>query len=80
MMRLDVEGLSNTFKLFEGSSTANLMSLKSGSFRVLGRQLLPLLQLLPTAAFIVVVLPSSPLRRRWAPRRHILLLSVTEDL
>jgi hypothetical protein len=45
-----------------------------------GRQLLPLFQLLPTAAFVVVVLPSSPLRRRWAPRRHLLLLSVTEDL
>jgi hypothetical protein len=30
-------------------------------------------------AFVVVVLPSSPFRRRWAPRRH-LLLSVTEDL
>jgi hypothetical protein len=26
------------------------------------------------------VLPSSPLQRRWAPRRHLLLLSVTEDL
>jgi hypothetical protein len=22
----------------------------------------------------------SPLRRRWAPRRHLLLLSVTEDV
>jgi hypothetical protein len=32
------------------------------------------------AAFIVVVLPSSTLRRRWAPRRHLLLLSVIEDL
>jgi hypothetical protein len=32
------------------------------------------------AAFIIVVLPSSPLRRRWAPRRHLPLLSVTEDL
>jgi hypothetical protein len=32
------------------------------------------------ATFVVVVLPSSPLRRRWAPRRHLLLLSVTEDL
>jgi hypothetical protein len=32
------------------------------------------------AAFVVVVLPSSPLQRRWAPRRHLLLLSVTEDL
>jgi hypothetical protein len=32
---------------------------------VLGYRLLPLLQLLPTAAFVVVVLPSSPLRQRW---------------
>jgi hypothetical protein len=32
------------------------------------------------AAFVVVVLPSSPLRRQWASRRHILLLSMTEDL
>jgi hypothetical protein len=31
-------------------------------------------------AFVVVVLPSSPLRRRWAPRRHHLLLSMTKDL
>jgi hypothetical protein len=31
-------------------------------------------------AFVVVVLPSSPLQRRWPPRRHLLLLSVTEDL
>jgi hypothetical protein len=31
-------------------------------------------------AFVAVVLPSSPLRRRRAPRRHLLLLSVTEDL
>jgi hypothetical protein len=22
-------------------------------------------------AFVVVLLPSSPLRRRWAPRRHL---------
>jgi hypothetical protein len=47
---------------------------------VLGRRLLPLLQLLLMVAFIVAVLSSSPLRRRWAPRRHLLLLSVTEDL
>jgi hypothetical protein len=46
---------------------------------VLGHRLVPLLQLLPTAAFVVVVLPLSPLQRRWAPRCH-LLLSVTEDL
>jgi hypothetical protein len=31
-------------------------------------------------AFVVIVLPLSPLRRQWAPRRHILLLSVAEDL
>jgi hypothetical protein len=31
-------------------------------------------------AFAVVVLPSSPLRRWWALRRHLLLLSVTKDL
>jgi hypothetical protein len=30
---------------------------------VLGRRLLPLLQLLPTVSFVVVVLPMSPLRR-----------------
>jgi hypothetical protein len=32
------------------------------------------------AAFVVVVLPSSSLRRWRAPRCHLLLLSVTEDL
>jgi hypothetical protein len=32
------------------------------------------------AAFAVVVLPSSPLRWRWAPRHHLLLFSVMEDL
>jgi hypothetical protein len=32
------------------------------------------------AAFVVVILPSSPIRRRWAPRCHLLLLSVTKDL
>jgi hypothetical protein len=47
---------------------------------VLGRRLLTLLQLLSTEAFVDVVLPSSPLRRWWAPRRHLLLLSMTEDL
>jgi hypothetical protein len=33
------------------------------------------------AAFVVFVLPSPPLHRRWAPRCHLLLhdLSVTED-
>jgi hypothetical protein len=28
----------------------------------------------------VVILSSSPLRRRWAPRRHLLLFSVTKNL
>jgi hypothetical protein len=31
-------------------------------------------------AFFVVFLPSSPLQRRRAPQRHLLLLLVTEDL
>jgi hypothetical protein len=30
--------------------------------------------------FVVVVHTSSLFRRRWTPRRHLLLLSVTEDL
>jgi hypothetical protein len=30
--------------------------------------------------FVVIVLPSSPLRRWWAPQRHLLVLSVTKDL
>jgi hypothetical protein len=83
MMRLDVEGLANTFKLSEGATEqlgGKLIVIEERFLiGVLGRQVLPLLQLLPTAAFVVVVLPSSPLRGRWAPRRH-LLLSVTEDL
>jgi hypothetical protein len=84
MMRLDVEGLANTFKLSEGAPEqldGELIVIEERFLvGVLGRRLLPLLQLLPTAAFVVVVLPSSPLRRRWAPRRHLLLLSMTEDL
>jgi hypothetical protein len=84
MMRLDVEGLANTFKLSEGAPEqldGELIVIEERFLvGVLSRRLLPLLQLLPTAAFVVVVLPSSPLRRRWAPRRHLLLLSMTEDL
>jgi hypothetical protein len=84
MMRLDVEGLANTLKLSEGApeQLGGELIVVEEWFLVgdLGRRLLPLLQLLPTAAFVVVVLPSSPLRRRWAPRCHLLPLSVTEDL
>jgi hypothetical protein len=84
MMRLDIEGLANTFKLSEGTPEQldGELSVIEEWFiiGVLGRRLLPLLQLLPTEAFVVVVLPSSLLRRRWAPRRHLLVLSVTEDL
>jgi hypothetical protein len=82
MMHLDVEGLANTFKLSEGTFENDKLSVVEERFLIgiLGRWLLPLLQLLPTVAFVVVVLPLSPLRRRWAPRRHLLLLSVTEDL
>jgi hypothetical protein len=84
MMCLDVEGLANTFKLSKGAPEQlddKLSVIKEWFLvSVLGCWLLPLLQLLPTAAFVVVVLPSSPLRRRWAPRRHLLLLSVTKDL
>jgi hypothetical protein len=83
MMHLDVKGLANTFKLSEGApeQLGNELIVVEERFLVdiLGRRLLPLLQLLPTAAFVVVVLPSSPLRWRWA-RRYLLLLSVTEDL
>jgi hypothetical protein len=83
MMRLDVEGRANIFKLSEGTpkQVDDELSVFEERFLVgvLGRRLFPLLLLLLTAAFIVVVLPSSPLRRRRAPRRH-LLLSVTEDL
>jgi hypothetical protein len=84
MVRLDVEGLANTFKLSKGTPKqlgGELIVVKERFLvGVLGRWLLPLLQLLPTAAFVVIVPPSSPLRPRWAPRRHLLLLSVTEDL
>jgi hypothetical protein len=84
MMRLDLEGLANTLKLSEGAPEQLGSELIVVEERflvgVLGHRLLPLLQLLPTAAFIVVVLPSSPLQWWWAPRRHLLLLSVTEDL
>jgi hypothetical protein len=84
MMRLDIEGLANTFKLSEGAPEQLDSELNVVEERflvgVLGRWLLPLLKLLPMTTFVVVVLPSSPLRRQWAPRRHLLLLSVTEDL
>jgi hypothetical protein len=83
-MRLDVEGLANTLKLSEGAPEqlgGELIVVEERFLvDVLGLRLLPLLQLLPTAAFIIFVLPSSPLLRRWAPRHHLLLLSVTEDL
>jgi hypothetical protein len=85
MMHLDVEGRANTFKLSEGAPEQlnDKLSVVEERFLVgvLGRWLLPLLQLLPTAgAFVIIVLPSSPLRRLRAPRRHLLLLSVIEDL
>jgi hypothetical protein len=84
MMRLDIDGLAKTFKLSEGTLEQLDGELSVVEERllvsVLGHRLLPLLQLLPTAAFVVVVLPSSPLRRWWAPWRHVLLLSVTKDL
>jgi hypothetical protein len=85
MMRLDVKGLTNTFKLSEGAPEqlgGELIVVEERFLiGVLGRRLLPLLQLLLMAAFVVVVvLPSSLLRRRWAPRHYLLLLSVTEDL
>jgi hypothetical protein len=83
MMRLDVEGLANTLKLSEGAPELGdelIVVEERFLIGVLGCRLLPLLQLLPTTAFVIVVLPSSPLRRRWALRRHLLLLSVTEDL
>jgi hypothetical protein len=54
MMRLDVEGLANTFKLSEGAPEqlgGELIVIKERFLvGVLGRRLLPLLQLLPTAA------------------------------
>jgi hypothetical protein len=64
-VRHDVEGLANTFKLSEGAPEQldGELSVVKERFlvTVLGRQLLPLLQLLPMVAFIIVVLPSSPL-------------------
>jgi hypothetical protein len=84
MMRLDVEGLTNTLKLSDGALeqlSGELIVIEERFLvGVLGLQLLPLLQFRPMTAFVVVVLPSSPLRRRWAPRCHLLLLSVTKDL
>jgi hypothetical protein len=78
MMRLDVEGLANTLKLSEGAPEqlgGELIVVEERFLvGVFGRWLLPRLQLLPIAAFVVVVLPSSPIQRRWAPRRHLLLL------
>jgi hypothetical protein len=84
MMCLDVEDCTNTFKLSEGTpeQVDGELSVVKERFvvGVLGRRLLPLLQLLPTAAFVVIVLPSSPLQRWWAAQCHLLLLSATEDL
>jgi hypothetical protein len=85
MMCLVVEGHTNIFKLFEGSLEQVDGKLGVVKERFLvgvhGRQLLPLLQLPPTAAFVIVVLPSPPLHQRWAPRCHLLIrdLSVNED-
>jgi hypothetical protein len=85
MMRLDVEGRTNIFKLSDGALKQvddELGVIKERFFvGIVGRRLLHLLQLPLTATFVVVVLPSPPLRRRWAPRRHLLLrdLSLTED-
>jgi hypothetical protein len=63
MMRLDVEGLANTLKLSDGApeQLGGELIIVEERFLVgvLGRRLLPLLQLLPTAAFIVVVFPAS---------------------
>jgi hypothetical protein len=71
MTRLDVEGLANTLKLFEGAPEQLGSELIFVEERflvgVLGHRLLPLLQVLPVTAFGVVVLPLSPLRRRWLP-------------
>jgi hypothetical protein len=84
MMCLDVEGRANIFKISKGAPEQldGELSVVEEQFLVgvLGRRHLPLLQLLLPVDFIVVILPSSPLRRWWAPRRHLLLLSVTEDL
>jgi hypothetical protein len=67
MMRLDVEGLANTFKLSEGAPEqldGELIIVEEQFLvGVFGHRLLPLVQLLPMVAFVVVVLPSSSLRR-----------------
>jgi hypothetical protein len=84
MMRLYVEGRANIIKLLEGSLEQVDCELGVVKERflvsVLSRRLLPLLKLPPTATLVIVILPSSLLRRWRAPRRHLLLLSVTEDL
>jgi hypothetical protein len=71
MTRLDVEGLDNTFKLFEGAPKQldSEQSVVEERFLVgvFGLRLLPLLQLLPTVVFSVVILPSPSHRWRWAP-------------
>jgi hypothetical protein len=71
MMRLDVKGLANTLKLSEGAleqlGSELIVVEERFLVGVLGHQLLPLLQLLLMAAFVVVVLLSSPLRWQWAP-------------
>jgi hypothetical protein len=63
MMRLDVEGLANTLKLSEGAleqlGSELIVVEERFLIGILGHWLLPLLQLLLTAAFIIVVLPSS---------------------
>jgi hypothetical protein len=71
MTRLDVEGLDNTFKLFEGAPKQldSEQSVVEERFLVgvFGLRLLPLLQLLPTVVFSVVILPSPSHRWRWDP-------------
>jgi hypothetical protein len=68
MVRLDVEGLANTFKLSEGAleELDGKLSVVEERFLVgiHGRRLLPFLQLFSTVSFVVVILSSSPLRRR----------------
>jgi hypothetical protein len=74
----------HTFKLFEGApeqlDDKLCVVVEWFLVGVLGRRLLPLIRLLPTVAFVVIVLPSSPLRWWRAPRHHLLLLSVNDDL
>jgi hypothetical protein len=62
MMCLDVEGCANIFKLSKGAPEK-----LNDEISVVEERLLPLLQRLPTAAFVVIVLPSSPLQWRRAP-------------